>query len=70
MTCTDWTNLILGASLGAIIGFLISEFRLFISNQRNTASLRNFFLKYEGTYSVKTKGGHESKLVEVNIKYF
>jgi hypothetical protein len=69
MACIEYTNLILGALLGACFGFIISELKQFFSNREKKITLKKHFLKYDGVYSVVTKGGHESKLKEVEIKY-
>lgn len=69
MSCTDWTNILLGALFGAVLGFCISEFRLYISARRKKIRLKKHYLPYEGHYEVRTKGGQPSGLHSVAIKY-
>ena len=69
MNCTDWSNLLIGAAVGAILGLIISELRLALSAWRKKRKLKKHFECYNGEYGIETKGGQESLIESVTIQY-
>ena len=61
--------MILGAVLGAIFGFMISELKSYCVRKREARITNRKIKPYVGMYSVTTKSGAESLLLSVQIEH-
>ena len=69
MTSKDWLLLLIGGSIGAIIGLLITLAFSWIKEICRKQKLRKYFKPYNGIYKVRTKGGEASQLLSVKVSH-